>query len=71
MGCATDAPGPAAGEVRVYTVRLWCHRGAFRAAVRQAGDERIELVESLQGLAEYFAGELAGPVADDRSPRPR
>lgn len=44
-------------EARVYTVRLWRHQGTFRAAVRLAGDDAAQLLESPQALAAYFAGE--------------
>jgi hypothetical protein len=52
------------GEAGVFTMRLWFHRGAFRAAVRLAGDETAE---SPQALAAYFERALR---ACDAAPCP-
>lgn len=62
-------------EARVFTVRLWRYRGAFRAAVRQAGDEAAQLLESPQAPAAFFECEAAAydapPCPAPATPLPR
>jgi hypothetical protein len=48
-------------EAKVFTVRLWRQQGAFRAAVRLAGDEVAELIETPQALSAYFERQAFEP----------
>ena len=60
--------GAAIDEAQLYTVRVWCHGGQWRAVVRAVGDEHATLFTEPAPLAAWFA-QTASP-ADARDGRP-
>jgi hypothetical protein len=55
------------GEAQLYTLRVWCHAGRWRAVVRAVGDEHATLFTEPAPLADW----LLQPAAEPRPQPPQ